>query len=66
MNKIIKLLDEKRLLKVIAGINNYDLNKVRKIVHSAQVAGADLVDICDDENIINEIVSSPGHIAADL
>lgn len=55
MNKIIKLLDEKRLLKVIAGINNYDLNKVRKIVHSAQIAGADLVDICDDENIIEEM-----------
>lgn len=55
MNNIIKLLDEKRLLKVIAGINNYDLNKVRKIVASAQIAGASLVDICDDENIIKEM-----------
>jgi 3-keto-L-gulonate-6-phosphate decarboxylase len=55
MNKIIKLLDENRLLKVISGITNYDLNKVRKIVHSAQIAGADLVDICDDENIIKEM-----------
>lgn len=55
MNKIIKLLDENRLLKVISGITNYDLNKVRKIVHSAQIAGAVLVDICDDENIIKEM-----------
>ncbi len=55
MNNIIKLLDEKRLLKVISGINNYDLNKVRKIVHSAQIAGANLVDICDDEIIIKEM-----------
>lgn len=55
MNNIIKLLDEKRLLKVISGITNYDMNKVRKIVGSAQIAGADLVDICDDENIIKEM-----------
>jgi hypothetical protein len=55
MNNIIKLLDEKRLLKVISGITNYDMNKVRKIVGSAQIAGADLVDICDDENIIREM-----------
>jgi 3-keto-L-gulonate-6-phosphate decarboxylase len=55
MNNIIKLLDEKRLLKVISGITNYDLNRVRKIVAAAQIAGADLVDICDDENIIKEM-----------
>lgn len=55
MNNIIKLLDEKRLLKVISGITNYDLNRVRKIVAAAQIAGANLVDICDDENIIREM-----------
>lgn len=58
MNNIIKLLDEKRLVKLISGINNYDLNRVRKIVAAGQAAGASLVDICDDENIILEMKNS--------
>ena len=55
MQEIIRLLDEKQLLKVISGINNYDRAKVRQVVQSAQIAGADIVDICDDEKIITEI-----------
>ena len=55
MQEILRLLDERQLLKVISGINNYDRAKVRKLVHSAQIAGADIVDICDDEKIITEM-----------
>lgn len=55
MRDLIDLLDRNKLLKVISGIDNYDYQKVRKIVHSAQIAGADLVDICDDASIIEKL-----------
>lgn len=50
-----KHLDEKRAVKVIAGIDNFDLESVRSIILSADKAGASAVDICADEKIIMNI-----------
>lgn len=50
-----RALDEKRAVKIIAGIDNFDLEKVKKVVKSAEAAGASAVDICADENIISEV-----------
>lgn len=45
-------LIEKRAVKVIAGIDNFDMENIKKVVSSAEVAGASAVDICADENVI--------------
>ncbi len=50
-------LEEKRAVKVIAGIDNFDIESVRKVAASAQKAGASALDICAKEEIIREIRS---------
>ena len=47
-----RALAEKRAVKVIAGINNFDKDSVRRVVASASQAGATAVDICADADII--------------
>ena len=47
-----RALSEKRAVKIIAGIDNYDADKVRKVVLSADNAGASAIDICADPKII--------------
>ncbi len=47
-----RALTEKRAVKVIAGINNFDKDSVRKVVASADKAGATAIDICADAEII--------------
>ena len=39
-------LTEKRAVKVIAGIDNFDIENIKKVVMSAQESGASAVDIC--------------------
>lgn len=48
-------LEEKRAVKVIAGIDNFDIESVKKVVASADMTGASAVDICADETIISEV-----------
>ncbi len=48
-------LTEKRAVKIIAGIDNFDIDNVKKVVTSAQQAGASAVDICAKEEIIKEV-----------
>lgn len=48
-------LTEKRAVKVIAGIDNFDIENVKKVVTSAQEGGASAVDICADENIVKSV-----------
>lgn len=48
-------LIEKRAVKVIAGIDNHDIENVKMVVKSAEAAGASAVDICADENVVREI-----------
>lgn len=42
-------------VKVIAGIDNFDIEKVLKVVKAAEVGGADAVDIAADEEIIRTV-----------
>lgn len=44
-------LKEKRAVKIIAGIDNFDTENVKKVVTAANQAGASAIDICADENI---------------
>jgi len=47
-----RILEEKTLLKVISGMENFDSNNIRMVVNAATLGGANAVDISADfENI---------------
>ena len=48
-------LDEKRAIKVISGIDNFDAERVRNVVNAAEMGGASAVDICYNEEIISMV-----------
>ena len=48
-------LIEKRAVKIIAGIDNFDIENIKKVVTAAQTANASAVDICAKPEIISEI-----------
>ena len=50
-----RALEEKRAVKIIAGIDNFDADKVKKVVTAAEAAGASAVDICADPAIISMV-----------
>jgi hypothetical protein len=50
-------MEEKRAVKVIAGIDNFDVENIKKVVSSAEMAHASAVDICAREDIIKEVRS---------
>lgn len=55
-------LAEKKAIKIIAGIDNYDLEKVSMVVTAAEQGGADAVDIAASEELITrarELTSLP-------
>ncbi len=52
-----KHLDEKRAVKIIAGIGNFDIENIKKVVTSAESANASAVDICAKEDIVKEVRS---------
>lgn len=45
-------LKNKRAVKIIAGIDNFDVENVKNVLMSAEKAKASAVDICADESII--------------
>lgn len=45
-------LEEKQCVKIIAGIDNFDIEKVKKIVSAADQGGASAVDVAAREDII--------------
>lgn len=47
-----KDLEAKKAVKIIAGIDNFDIAKVRNVVIAADRAGASAVDVCAKEEII--------------
>lgn len=47
-----KDLEAKKAVKIIAGIDNFDMDRVRNVVIAADKAGASAVDICAKEEII--------------
>ena len=48
-------LSAHRAVKIIAGIDNFDMDNIRKVVSAAVTAGASAIDICADEHIVSEI-----------
>lgn len=50
-----KHLEEKRAVKIIAGIDNFDIENIKKVVTAANQAGASAVDICSDIEIISQV-----------
>lgn len=50
-----KHLSEKRAVKVIAGIDNFNIESVKKVVAAANQSGASAVDICANEEIFVEV-----------
>lgn len=46
-------LNEKRAVKIIAGIDNFDIENIKKVVSAANQAGASAIDICANEEIFN-------------
>ncbi|MCD7779078.1 MAG: DUF561 domain-containing protein [Candidatus Gastranaerophilales bacterium] len=48
-------LEEKRAVKVIAGIDNFNKELVRNVVSAAEAGSASAVDICYDEEIISMV-----------
>lgn len=56
MEKTAKLrekITQKSMVKVIAGIDNFDIENVKKVVCAADMAGADAIDIAADREIIS-------------
>ena len=50
-------LQEKRAVKVISGIDNFDIENIKKVVSAAEKSGASAIDICAREDIVSEIRS---------
>lgn len=50
-------LSRKRAIKVIAGIDNFDMEKITNVVNAAEQAGASAVDIAYGEEIFNTVRS---------
>ena len=46
-------LRSKSLLKVISGLNNFDIQSVKTIVKAASLGGADLVDIACNPKLVD-------------
>lgn len=55
-------LNERRAIKVIAGIDNFNVESVKNVISAAEMGGASAVDICFNEEIISmakEMTSLP-------
>lgn len=52
-----KALEEKRAVKIIAGIDNFDVENVKKVVIAASNSGASAIDICANPEIISMVRS---------
>lgn len=50
-----RALDEKRAVKIIAGIDNYDIENIKKVVTAASNSGASAIDICADSDIVSMV-----------
>lgn len=55
MNKTAELrkkIENKSMIKIIAGIDNFDMENIKKVICAADMAGADAVDIAAKKEII--------------
>jgi hypothetical protein len=53
--KLQKAFEQKRAIKVISGLNNFDRGRVRAVVKAAEAGGATFVDIAADPALISWI-----------
>ena len=49
---LMRSIEEKSMVKIIAGIDNFDIENVKKVICAADMAGATAVDIAANKNII--------------
>ena len=54
-----KDLEAKKAVKIIAGIDNFDMDRVKSVVIAADRAGASAVDVCANEEIIKMAKETP-------
>jgi putative N-acetylmannosamine-6-phosphate epimerase len=54
-SKLAQAFSTKKALKVISGLNNFDVNNVRAVCQSAEIGGATFVDIAADVNLIKTV-----------
>ncbi|MDD3419614.1 MAG: DUF561 domain-containing protein [Candidatus Gastranaerophilales bacterium] len=52
MEKLRKSIEEKSMVKIIAGIDNFDMENVKKVICAADMAGANAIDISAKPEII--------------
>ena len=50
-----RALEEKRAVKIIAGIDNFDIENIKKVVAAASNSGASAIDICADSDIVSMV-----------
>ena len=50
-----KDLQERKAIKIISGIDNFNEEIIKNVVNAAQVGGASAIDICFDEKIISMV-----------
>ncbi len=50
-----RALEEKRAVKIIAGIDNFDIDNVKKVALAASNSGANALDICANPDIVAEV-----------
>ena len=53
--KVQKELTQKSLLKVISGLNNFDIESVKLIANAASIGGADMIDLACEASLIEEV-----------
>lgn len=55
IDSFIRAVEEKRAIKIIAGIDNFDENCIKNVVKAAEIGGADAVDICANREILSMV-----------
>ena len=53
--KVQKELTKKSLLKVISGLNNFDIQSVKLIANAALLGGADMIDLACKPELVEEV-----------
>ncbi|WP_017294259.1 DUF561 domain-containing protein [Geminocystis herdmanii] len=54
-SKLAQAFATKKAIKVISGLNNFDVNNVKAVCQSAEIGGATFVDIAADVNLIKTV-----------
>ena len=53
--KVQKELTKKSLLKVISGLNNFDMQSVKLVAKAASLGGADMIDLACEPKLVEEV-----------